>query len=373
MNFTISKKIIDEAIEFLYSFIDQSDSYLPQRGIYLELDNEKLTLISTSSSISGKRIIEVDEKDLKIKRTGKTLLNSIILKNIIKKFDKEVTFSVEDNVVNIFENKTKYTITQLDYNKYPKINFEDTENSFEISSELLNKVINDVYISTAHSTNNERLNVAVFRCVNISSKSDGYLRFLSTDSYRLSTEKIKINKINDININIDAKNLKKLITKGVPEKINIFYNIDKFGISYEGSIIQTSISKINFIDLNNLLEIKYNKTIEIDKDELLKLINKVVFHNTEKAKKLQFSISKNSINITFEIPEIGISEVSTNKHNLVGKDFEIDVDYQFLKDAVSVLSSGIIKLYITENDDKIYLISENEKDNIQLITPIRKF
>ncbi|MFV8401365.1 DNA polymerase III subunit beta [Mycoplasma sp. 2634B] len=371
MKFTISKPKIDRLVEFLSTYIDSNDTFIPFRCVYMSIDSENLTLIGASPTLAARKIVPIDNKEITVERSGNFYLSANLLRNIIKKFDKEITFEERAGVVDIYEGTTLFTLTKLNAGVYPKLDFEDTENKVSVKSHIFEKVISDV--STSTSSSNDRLNSLIYKCINISAKNSAQLRFLATDSYRLSTEVIQIDKPVTVDLTIDARNLKKLITKDAPENVELFFDSNKIGISYENTVIWTSLYKSNYIDVSSLFQVKYTRNFKIEREELLKTLNKALFYQTEKDKKMEFHFDYNSLKVVYEVPEIGTANAVSDALQIVeGKDIDIDFNYTYVKDAVSALDSGMLNIFISQNEDKILFISENDPNHIQLITPMRK-
>ncbi|MEA4134649.1 DNA polymerase III subunit beta [Mycoplasma sp. 2704] len=372
MKFTISKHLIDQLIEFISNYIDNNDMHYLSRTIKIELDSQNLVLTAANASIAARKVIKVDEDKIKVEKAGKLCILASLLKNIIKKFNKEITFKQRGNLIDIYEGSTSFTLTTNDITQYIDTNFEDQKNTLEIDAQRLDKIINNVSISTTIS--NDKLNSIVFKCINITSKNSENVRFVATDSYRLSTEILKVDKKVDIDLTVDAKSLKKLITKDAPEKVQLFFDEHKIGISYENTVIYISVSKIQYIDISSLFQTKYTRRFFIEKDELLKVINTALFQITEKDRKMEFSFNENEIKVLFEVPEIGTGKAVSNKFQILeGKPIDMDFNYIYIKDAVSQLEPGNINIFISEKEDRVLLLTENDNSHIQLITPLRKF
>ncbi|RIV16252.1 DNA polymerase III subunit beta [Mycoplasmopsis gallopavonis] len=371
MKFSIKKKIIEPIIDFIYSYIDTADTSPSGKSIGIEINSDSLKLIVNNTSFGVKKELEIDETNIMLERNGRTIINASILKNIIKKFDRIITFELVGETVVIYEGSTKFEIATIDDQRFFMIDFNEANNRFEAESKKLEKIINDVSVSTA--TNTDKINSTIYKCVNIKTENDNSIRFVATDSYRMSTEIMKTNKKIDINVVIEAKSLKKLITKETPKKIFVFFNDSKLGISYKETIIQLNLTNLNYLDTSKLFDFEIKNVIYIDKNELLKIINKAVFMVNEKARRLEFKFSQEGIKLNFEIPEIGSSQAYTNNYLLEGPDFEMDIDFNFLKDALSVLENDKIKINISARYDRLLFISEKDPENKQLITPLRRY
>ncbi|QNM93651.1 DNA polymerase III subunit beta [Mycoplasma sp. Pen4] len=372
MKFTISKNLIEQNVEFLSNYIDSNDAFIPFRGIHFKIDSEQLVLTGASSTMGARKTIKVDEKNIKLEKSGNIYIQASMLRTIIKKFDKNITFSLNGNLIHIYEGSTKFTLTKSESGIYPNISFDDNENRFEIDSTKFDKIVSDVSIST--STSNDRLNSLIYKCINLKSDNDNKIVFIATDTYRLSTEILPINRELEMNLVVDAKNLRKLITKDAPKKVFMYFNDNKIGISYENTNVWTTVNKMQFMDVSQLFQVKFSRTFAIEREELIKTINKALFYTSEKDKKMEFTFEQNSLKISFEVPEIGIGVAETQKFEILeGDKIELDFNYNYVKEAAQVLDPGMLNIFVSNTEDKVLIMNKNNPDNIQLITPIRKY
>ncbi|QDF65161.1 DNA polymerase III subunit beta [Mycoplasma nasistruthionis] len=376
MKFQISKNKIEHLVEFISNYIDSSDTYPTFRCINFSIDNEYLTLVGASSIMGAKKRVKVDETSVKVTREGSVLINANILKNIIKKFDKFVTFETKGNLIDIYEGTTKFTLTKIDASEYPQISFDEPENPLQINSKEFEKIVSDVSISTTQTS--DKLISVIYKCINLhylhTEDNRHAIRFVATDSYRLSTQLLFIDQPIDLNIVIDAKNLKKIITKDAPENVGIYFTKSRIGIIYEDTTVWVVLNKAEPIQIQGLLQTKFSRHYQIDRDELIRTINKALFYTNEKDKKMAFNFSENELNLNYEIPELGTGTSNTSGLKIVkGYGLEIDFNYNYVKEAAGVLNPGLINIFISENADKVLISSESDKNHIQFITPLRRY
>ncbi|TQC54593.1 DNA polymerase III subunit beta, partial [Mycoplasmopsis cynos] len=48
-------------------------------------------------------------------------------------------------------------------------------------------------------------------------------------------------------------------------------------------------------------------------------------------------------------------------------------DWQYIKESISAFDSENIIIYISSNEDRVYLLDGENEDNIQILTPIRRY
>ncbi|WP_036429818.1 DNA polymerase III subunit beta [Mycoplasmopsis felis] len=370
MKFKINKKLIENSVEFLNNYIDSNDAFIPLRGILFKIDYDNITMIGSNNYLNVRKIIKTKDNNINIYEPGSFLINASLMRDVIKKFDEEIFF--ESDVLNIilYENKTKYILTKLEIEKYPYINFDLQKNKTKINSNEMREIINNVSLATSQNT--EKVNFVIYKCINLKS-NNGVLRLTATDSHRLITQIINLNESFDFNVLAESKNLKKLFPKEITKEVDLFLGEEKIGVSYNETVIFTNLIKENFTDISPFLKPIYNKTLKISKNTLLNLVNKVIFQSSDKIRRLQFLLNKNELKLSFEVPETGISSASSNRFEFDGDLVDIDVDFQFFKDALSVVNTDEIEIKFNESNERIYVLSDKYPENIQILTPIRRY
>lgn len=364
MKFTIKKTLLDNIVEFLSKYSNPIDTFVTFRYILIDVEEEKITFTASNSTMSARKVVPVDEIDIKVEDIGSSLINCSYFKNIIKKLNKTIEISTQNDLINIVEGNTIYKLNTIS-NNFPKIDFSDTSNKFELNKSDFEKAVKNVIFAVG-----DNLNSIILKCVNIICDGTN-LRFTATDTARLSTEIIKINKNIKINVSIDSKNIRNMIIKDSPKKIFMFFDNTKLGISYENTIIQTSIVDIPYHDISKVFPKDYTRKIIIEKDELMNIINKVVFINQEKGSRLELKINEKELKITTNISEIGTSFASTKNFTLEGEPIEIDFNHIFLKEAINIIE-GEINIFINENGNVALIVSKTNPNNKQLLSSLRR-
>lgn len=368
MKFTIKKNILDQTIEFISKYVDSINVFMPFRCVKIDVSFDKITFIASNGLMSTKKILKVDEINIKVEIPGIVLINNQYFKNIIKKLNNEISVESNGKIIKIWENEISYTLNCVDV-EFPNIDFKKPENSFEINTNKLEKAIRNVSFSASSETSGKSL---ILKCINFSSKND-ILRLVATDTFRLSTETIKINKPINVNFSIESKNIKNMITKEAPKNVIMFIDESKVGIVYENTIIQSSIVDVPFVSFEGIIPTEFSRKISIKKSELLDLLNKVVFIQQEKYNRVEFKINKDLLTLSTNLSDIGQSTGSTTEFELIGDPIDIDFNYVFIKDALTAFENDEINLCINKNGNIMLIVSKSNENNKQVITPLRRY
>ncbi|EFF41183.1 DNA polymerase III subunit beta [Mycoplasmopsis alligatoris] len=366
MKITIKKEILENVVDFLGTYINSTDTFLAFRYIHLEVTHEKLVFTVSSSTMSARKTINVDEVNVRVEEEGKVLLNNKVLKNIIRNLSDDITLAKKSNIINITEGKTKYNLNTISDN-FPIIDFNESENRFQMKKNDFDEAIKNVGFAVADSKSNS----SILKAINMFANSNE-IRFCGTDSFRLSTFTVKISKEMNFDISVDARNLKSMMIKdNTIKNIYIFFNMNKFGVATEDTIIQSSLVDIPYHDIKRIFPTEITRNIVIQKSVLLDLINKTIFDFDKDGSKIELKFTKKLLTASYEETEVGHSQASTEDFTLNGNPIELTFNSRFLKEAISVLDDELnIGVNLMENI--VLLLSKKNPNNKQLITTIRR-
>ncbi|QBF34326.1 DNA polymerase III subunit beta [Mycoplasmopsis phocirhinis] len=368
MKFHINKKVFDEALEVVSKYVDPISTFYSFRAIYINLSENFITLKAANDSTSIVKKLVVDDTNIKVEQTGEFLIQANVFKNIIKKLSGFITISKSgNNLLDIQEGNSRYQITTLNSSTFPITDNLLNTKQIEIDTNEFKKAIKSVNHASSQDNN------LIYKCVNIKNKN-GFINFTATDSYRLALYQMKNDLILDdkMDISIVAKDLKDIVGIDAPKKITFFYNDIKVGVKYNNTTIISRIVSLNFKDTEPLFnEMKIKHAIQIEKNELNDLLNKIWIANGDKQNRIELKVNNSLLQITNNISEIGLSTAKTEKFKFKGTNFDLDLNYVFLKDAISVFD-GEISILIDESMKKILIISNSNTFSKQLITPLRR-
>ena len=98
MEIKINKIILDNAIELVAKAIDQNPFIPVMKGVLIEAEDNKITLIGSNGEISIKHTINTSVDSLII-TPGVALIELNMFRNIVKKVDSDLQIITNDNFI----------------------------------------------------------------------------------------------------------------------------------------------------------------------------------------------------------------------------------------------------------------------------------
>ncbi|MBG0730518.1 DNA polymerase III subunit beta [Mycoplasma sp. 'Moose RK'] len=373
MKFTIAKNVIERQIERMQTAILNHNNS-PLSSFFMKLTRGGLFIISTNSELSYKVFITIDEI-IEINEVGICLIDGFFLRDVIRKSESKITFEIKGNELIVSWENAVFSKGLRDYSIFPEINFEQTGTKLKINTKDFKKAVKNTAFAT---TNNP--SQPVLAAINLSS-ADNFLFFSATDTNRFASEKIKFYDFAQINISVNAKNLKDFIPPELDQDIELNVDETKISYIYEGLTIQSKILSVPYKDISNILpksnEILY--TFSINKREIIELIDKATIITPGKDNVINLLMSKKYLKAVISHHESGKSNVLTtkvidfqinpefaNSNDFSSDQAEININYRYLKDAISVFDNEIC-IQINTKMTKIVVSSKEKPETRQLV------
>lgn len=366
MKLTLNREKFEKHLNNVSKALDSNPHLVILKGMMIIASESNITLIASNGNLSIKEIIDV-KGDFIVKKPGKIIVPGKLFIQLIKKQAKIINIFVEKNSLKIESECFKSSINLLEWEEYPKIDFDSSGKEFIIDSEIIKKAIKNV-VTSAATERNEKI---MLNGVNF--KAQGQQLFLTaTDSYRLAREFHNINNEINFEFTILAKNLKDFLPNDTKGEIAINISDWKILTSYKSTNVLLQLIDGIFPDVEKIVPQQFTNILKIDVNHLLDLLDKASTINNEYQNTLSFKMNNNQLTIESIKNEIGNVIVKTNNIEWSGEDFQITFNANFLKDAINKFDGEISLNFL--GSEKLFMIKSDSHPNlIQLISPHRQY
>lgn len=380
MKFKIIKKLIETEINIVSKIINNKANLLSLSGIkfIVQKDGILLKTLNVDNKIFITSKIE-QSTGLEINETGEFLIKSKILIDTVRKIDEEwILFEILENNELIIKTKNyKTKLKLLDVKDYPKkSDDEEITDYVKIDKNVLKKAINETYFCINVNESRHPLRGLNFEKIN------HLLKFISTDSFRLS--KVVYNlaeiKTDDFNIIIPYQILNELlrIMSGKYQEKSVYFYQNKKNIYFKigNLLINTSLLNFKYPNTEDFFPKEHNLKITLDRKDLMKAIGRIsVLSEYSDYTIINFKITPRKIKLKSKNVEIGESEEIITKFKIEGSELDINFNSRYLNEALrSFDAKNVVLKFIS--DSKPLIIEEenmleNNHQNTQLILPIK--
>ncbi len=370
MQFSIKRDALLKSLTLVQGVIEKKNTLPILSNVLIDAKDSKLIVVATDLDL-----IFYDEiNDVKISEQGSTTTSATILYDILRKIrtNSDIVFDLKT------ENKLSLKTDSSDFNLLclPTDSFPNFSNNFESDEIILKKskllsLLNKTKISISNDDTRHYLNGIFLHLTDSQNKS--YLTGVATDSHRLSSSSIEIEK---------GKNFVPLI---LPKK-TVFQLCSLLQDSDERVTIKTSETKIQFNIGKTKLTSKvidgkfpdYTKVIPRNNDKSLKVLSKEFIDSIERVATVSLD-RKEGVKLVISKGNVKLSVNSTNsgdgneaiKADYNSNDVIISFNSKYLIDIASEIEDENLKMNLKDSISPVLIEDNSDKNSFYVIMPMK--
>ncbi|AZZ65380.1 DNA polymerase III subunit beta [Metamycoplasma phocicerebrale] len=365
MELKINKLLLDNAIEKVAKAIDPNPFIPELKGILLNAEGNKITLIGSNGAISIKHEI-LASMDAEIIVPGSILVDLSLFRNIIKKLDNDIVLKAQENTLEVLTENDRFSLNLYNAYEYPPIDFSIYGDQVKVNWNTLKNIVRNVGVAASTLETN-----IILCCINMSAQNKK-LKFVATDKYRYAEEVLDIEDDVNFNISILAKNLKDILNFEYNGDVVLNISDQKVLFEIDGTIIESKVVDQVYLDVSKIIPKNFAYTLVINKRELNNLLNKASVIISENYNKIRLHIQDQVLTISSTREEIANAEIKSQKFSYSDTELKLALNSRFLKDAIQSFEEEIT-LSFTADKMRIVITSESNPNLYHLITPQRGF
>lgn len=372
MKFKIRKNVLLEALNNVSKALSSKNIVPILSGIKFNLTKEKLILTASDNDITIQTEI-LKSEDLEIISTGSIVIKGKYILDIIRKLDSEFINIdiIDDYKVLIYTENSEFNLNGIDSREYPPVDLSLNDEFISLSIKDFKNIINQT--NYASSTDESRI---VLTGLNLKTTGE-ILECSSTDSYRLSLKKYKLNKAlnKDVNIIIPSKNLTELLKLFFEESEEILYIYiftNKIIFKFNNIIFQSRLINGSYPNTKNLIPNETLFDVKINKREFYNMVDRAsILNNDRDNNVITLEIKNNLLKITSMSLEIG--KVEEKLAINCSENIKISFSSKYMMEALRTITTEDVIISFVGEIKPILLKESNNDDLVGLILPIRTY
>ena len=373
MEFKVNSKELEKLLVRIIPAVPTRTPMPILENFLFEVKNGQLTIYATDLEISLKSSLNiVSDENIKI------IIPARLLNDIVRNQKETIIhFKLAANKkINLFTDTGKYTISYLDADEFPEIpSVDDDKNSKDINEVFINGLeLRQSFERSAFAMSKEEMRPAMMGT--LFDFSDDGLRLVATDGHRL---------VNLLNKNIKAvfnqqyvipERAVSVLLKVLDEK-DVKIHLTKSFISFKLNDIEliTRLISQKYPDFSSVIPLENEFLLRLNTKELHDSVKRMMLFSTSSTRRVKFSISKNSLEISAEDLDIGASGEEKVACDYNGEDFEIGFNSTYVNDILNHLTSEEEIIFKLHSSTKAVIIEPVQKKENQelmmLLMPVR--
>lgn len=358
------------ALSNVSRFISNKNQLPVLNNILIATDSGRLKLSATNLELSINYWIGA-----KIEEEGTTTIPAKEITEFVSYLSPgKIDLSLkENNILNLFSQKTESNFTTIPSTDYPDFPDIDPNNSFDIDYDIFSESISQIAFSAALDDIRPVLTAVLCQF------SNDKLTFVATDGFRLSVKEIKV--VNSLNLKEDevitflipAKSLLEVIKLAKSnKKITIGLTLDKHQVIFVLDEIEV-ISRLIEGDYPNYQKIipeSFSTKVFLNRDEFLQAVKIASVFAKESANVIKMNTKTSSIELSANAPQIGQNKIDLDS-KIEGESVEIAFNYKFLLDFLTNCKSQEVLIQLNDSLSPASFTDQSDPNFTHIIMPVR--
>ncbi|MCX7087421.1 MAG: DNA polymerase III subunit beta [Methylococcales bacterium] len=355
MKFIINREQILSPLQQIVSVIEKRQTMPILSNVLIVIENNTLTLTGTDLEIQIIAKLDIDPAE-----AGAITLPARKFLDICRLLPNQADIKIErqDDKIKISSGRSRFSLSSLPAENYPKFVETEFNNQFVISARKLKKALEKTVFCMANQDVRFYLNGLL---LNISNQK---LKMVTSDGHRLAIYEDVLEQPTGYEARI------VLPRKGVVElarllddsdtEIKIEFSANNIRLYINNLIFSAKLVDAKYPDYAKVFNQPFLNTILVPKQLLKETLSRVAILSNEKFKGVSFDITTDSIKISAHNPEHEEAEEEC-LCEYSGDSLSIAFNIQYMLDAVSNLNSDMAALNIAANASTCFIEEPEEQ------------
>lgn len=379
MKFSISTKVLAEALADVSKAVDPSSPVPALTSVKIEVEQDCIIMTGTSITKTVQEVLSVSdpENGITVDMTGTFLIDPKYLGEICKNADSDqITMErVDGPIIGIYGEKAKYRINTIEPATFPTVAFETPEASVKVSTEKLA----DLVAKTAFAAG-VKASRPVLDGVNLAFAGNK-LTASATDSYRLARVCMELDApvSTDCSAVVPAADLKKVLPVFREDKVEIGIAKKALLLSSANGTgkvrVQMSLLEGVYPNIDRLIPAAFPITCKVMKKDLLAAADRCVLLGTREVTAIKLDFSEKEVVMSAKNQEVGDSTEPLSVADYNGDPISLTLNTRYVIDALKAIDDEIVSVNITGEMKPLTITGEKDSNlnNVQLLLPIRTY
>jgi DNA polymerase-3 subunit beta len=337
MKFIVSSNQLLKQLQILGGVINSSNTLPILDNFLLELNQDRLTITASDLETSMSSSLTVESTD-----SGTIAVPARLLLDTLKTFPEQpLTFTAENNAIEISANNGKYSLAYLSGEEFPKALHLKDPSKTVIMGDTLANAIN----ATLFASGNDDLR-PVMSGVFFQFSTEG-LTFVATDAHKLvkyTRSDVTASGTAEFIMPKKALQILKGILQGSEEDINIEYNDTNAQFTFANTSLSCRLIEGKYPNYEAVIPKDNPNVLTIQRETLLNSLRRVSIFSNKSTHQIRLKIAGAELNISAEDYDFSNKAEERLSCSYLGDDMQIGFNSRFLIEMLNNLGAEEISL-----------------------------
>ncbi len=374
MDFKVNSSDFLRALSHIHGIVEVRHTLPILSNIIITTRDNLLSLSSTNLDIFCS-----DDLEAEVFQSGSTSVSASTIYEIVKRLPSgseiHASLSKEDSTLILRCGRSKFNLTTISPDDFPKISHDDLNIQFVLSATELKRMLDKTKFAISNEETRYYLNGIFLH--QTQKNSIDILRAVATDGHRLAQYDIPLPQgAKDMNgVIIPKKMIQELrrVLDDATGDINIQLNENKIKFSFNYMQIISKVIDGTFPDYTKVIPQLNDKSITTNNDDLKKAIDRVsavAINEESKSKAIKLIIESNRLSLSVDSTSRGsaIEEIDLDYNN---EKVEIGFNSRYLIDICNEIDGEKINLKFLNSTSPAIILDSTDENIFFVLMPMR--
>ena len=370
MQFIVKRDILLKSLNFVQGVVEKKNTLPILSNVLIQLKDNKLSIVATDLDIVFQD--EIDE--VKILKEGSTTTSAAILFDILRKIssNSELNFDLKtENKLSLKSDNSDFNLLCLPVDNFPT--FSDEFDSFKINlnSSKFFKLLNKTKIAISNDDTRHYLNGIFLHLTEAHGRT--FLTGVATDSHRLSSSSIEIEKIENFSsLILPRKTVFQLCSLLSENTSKLTMQLSENKIKFSTGNIRL-ISKVidgKFPDYKKVVPSNNEKSLTVQSKDFIESIERVTSVSLDRKEGVKLLINKDNIQLSVNSANSGEGNEKI-KANFSSENLNISFNSKYLVDIASEIEDKNLKMNLKDSVSPVLIEDLSDKNSFYVIMPMK--
>lgn len=337
MKFIVSSNQLLKQLQILGGVVNSTNTLPILDNFLFELNQDRLTITASDLETSMSSSISVESTD-----NGNIAVPARLLLDTLKTFPEQpLTFSAQNNAIEISANNGKYSLAYLSGEEFPKaVHLKDPSKTVIMGDTLANAIN-----ATLFASGNDDLR-PVMSGVFFQFSTEG-LTFVATDAHKLvkyTRSDVTASGTAEFIMPKKALQILKGILQGSEEDINIEYNDTNAQFTFANTSLNCRLIEGKYPNYEAVIPKENPNVLTIQRETLLNSLRRVSIFSNKTTHQIRLKIAGAELNISAEDYDFSNKAEERLSCSYLGDDMQIGFNSRFLIEMLNNLGADDISL-----------------------------
>jgi len=370
MEFTIERDVFLKLLAHATGVIEKKTTLPILSNVLIEAKQSKIKITATDLDIVYFEEISAKE----IRKEGSTTTSASILYDILRKLQSNSLVKLDllnTNKLKLVSENSKFNLLCMPPDNFPLSEENIEQESFQISSNKLLKLLNKTKISISNDETRHYLNGIYLHKTKLEHKS--FLCGVATDSHRLSSSSIEIDPNTQMEpVILPKKTIFQLISliEHSNNSIKISNNKSKIKFEMNSGVLISKVIDGRFPDYNKVIPKDNSNILEINLTEFKDSIERVTTVSSDRKEGLKMFISKDAVQLSVSNPNSG-EGIESIKAKFSSNDLDMRFNSRYLTDIANQIEHQSIVIKLKDSGSPVLIRDLSDKNSFHVVMPMK--